>query len=126
MGRVVEVEWEVADVADKVVEFGVACLDVAEFDDSGTHVGGEGIAQRSARHADDGELLGQEVRLKEVKVGGQQLAPGEIAGGSEDDKNPRIGDPLGAFGKLGEILGADCHLHGGHGENNLRRGRTDC
>ena len=37
------------------------------------------IAQRAARHADNGKLAGQKVGLKEMKERRQQLALGEVA-----------------------------------------------
>ena len=105
----------------KFVELGVACIGAAELDDAFAHVGGKFIAQRAARHADDGELFGQQIGLKEMKERGEQLALGEVAGGAEDDENAGLGDALAAFGNLGKILGAHGHLHGGHGWIHLRR-----
>ena len=56
---IVEVEGEVADVADKAVELGVGGFDAAKLDDAGAHVGGKLVAQRAARDADDSELPGR-------------------------------------------------------------------
>ena len=103
-------------MADKVVELRIG---LASTPPNSTmpcaHVGGELIAQRAARHADDGELFGQQVGLAEVKERGQQLALGEVARGAKDDENAGVGNALDALGDLGKILGAHSHLHGRHG-----------
>ncbi len=101
-------------LADEAVEFGILRVDAAKFDDAGAHVGGKFVAERAARDADDGELLGQKVRLPEMKERRQQLALGEVAGGAKDDEDGRIGNPLIALGELRKILGAHSHLHSGH------------
>ena len=44
------------------------------------------------RRADDAELLRQQPGVGEVEQTGQQLALGEIAGGSEDDDHVVVGD----------------------------------
>ena len=72
----------------------VGSIDAAKLDDASAHVGGELIAQRAARHADDGELFGQQVRLEEMKERGQQLALGQVARGAEDDENAGVGNAL--------------------------------
>ncbi len=77
--RVVEVERAVADVLCKLVEPWIGGFRTAKLDDALTHVGSELIAQRAARHADDGEFFGQQVGLEEVIERRQQLALGEVA-----------------------------------------------
>ncbi len=47
-------------LADEAVELGIVRVDAAEFDDAFAHVGGEFVAERAARHADNGELLAAE------------------------------------------------------------------
>ena len=84
----------------KLVELGIALVDAAEVDDPLAHVRGEFVAERAARHADDGELFGQQVGLKEVKERREQLALGEIARCAKDDENAGVGDALGAPGNL--------------------------
>ena len=61
------------------------------------HVSRKLIAQRTPRYAHNGEMLGQQIRLAQVKQRRQQLALGQIAGGAKDHQNPRIGNPLPAW-----------------------------
>ncbi len=50
-----------------------------------------------ARHADQVEALGQRALVREVVERGQQFAPGEVAGGAEDDeRGGRYGEALEA------------------------------
>ncbi len=98
----------------KVVELGVACIHAAKLDDAGAHVCRELVAQGPARYADDGELLGQQVGLAQVKQRGQQLALGQIAGGAKDHQDPRIGNPLRTLGDLRKILRPHICLNGCH------------
>ncbi len=51
----------------------------------------------------------------------KQLALGKVAGGAEDDENARVRNALATLGQLGNVFGADCHLHRCHGLNHLRR-----
>ncbi len=114
VGRVVEVEREVADVLHKVVELGVARVNAAELEDSRTHVGRKLVTQRPPRNAHDCELRGQQVRLAQMKQGRQKLALGQVAGGAEDYQNPRIGNPLLPLWDLGKILGPHACLYRRH------------
>ena len=78
------------------------------------HVRGKFIAERTARHAHNRELLGQQVILAQVKERRQQFALRQVAGGPKDHHDPRIGNPLIALGKLRKILGPNPHLYRCH------------
>ena len=101
VGGVVEVEREVADLLDEAIQPGIAGIDVAELEDAFAHVGRKFIAQRAARHPDDGECCGQQAGLLQVEERRQQFALGQVARGAEDHHDSRFGNPLLAFGNLG-------------------------
>src|SRR5262249_32279801 len=57
--------------------------------------------------ADDGEVRRQDAVHVEVVDGRQELAPGEVAGGAEDDQDAGLRDvPLARTGGQGQLLGA--------------------
>ena len=53
----------------------------------------------ASSHADDGEMLGQNLFLRKVEQGREQLALGEVSGGAEDDH----GTGSGGAGSLSMI-----------------------
>ena len=112
--RLVEAQRKIANPADKVIQFGIAGVHAAEFNDASAHLRRELIAQRSPRHAHYGELIGQQPHLFQVEERGQQFASGQVARGAEDHQNPRLGNPLAARWDLGKILRAHAHLYRRH------------
>ena len=106
-GGVVEVHGVVLDLVDEGGELGVGLIDAASADDAVLHVGGEGVLQRAAGYADDGDLFGQQAGLVEVIERGQELALGEVAGGAEDDHDAGVGGALGLRGR-GRCGGFHC------------------
>ncbi len=101
-------------LVDEGIELGIGLFDAAAGDDAVLHVGGEGLFERTAGDADDGELLGKKAGLLEVIERGQELALGEVAGGAEDDDDAGVGHALGLLRgwrvKCRRFDFWDCHL----------------
>ena len=97
---IIKVEREIADLPDEFVELGVTRVRATEFNNAFAHVFCEFVAERTPRHANDGELPGQQIGLEEVKECRQQFALGEIARRAEDGRTPGSGmrsEPLGTW-----------------------------
>jgi len=69
------------------------------------------VAFRAAGETDDGEVLGQELVLRQVVEGGNDLAVSEVAGGAEDDRRRRrdLRRGLGDHRGTGGIIDGDGH-----------------
>ena len=95
---IVEVHGVIRDFFDEGIEGRVVFVDAAAGDDAVLHVGRKGFYEVATGYADDSHLVRQETFLLEVVKGRQELALGEIAGGSEDDDDAWVGLMFGVGG----------------------------
>src|SRR5262245_1705730 len=62
------------------------------------------------RHPENGELARQELGSRQIIEGGDELAPCQVTGGSENDHDAGISHPAGDALAASEYLGL-CHCH---------------
>ncbi len=98
-------------LGQRVPHGGIDRLEARKLRDGVAQLGAELIMRfRAARKADDDEGLGKLAFVGEVVERGDELAVGEVAGSTEDDKRTRF-RRLPCADAFAKRIGSECALH---------------